>query len=470
MFFVATLFLIAAALILCQFRPKLTVAHGIMAVIFTGSVLGHPFFNISIGGLPITIDRVLLAAVFGFAAYQWWQGKFKLTAINRIDILFVAFLIMLTLNVFGSDWKYRDNQPLAQLLFNYFVPFGIYLLARNLGNDSRYFKTLNFGLMALGGYLAFIAICEVKGWYGLIYPKFIISADETEFLGRGRGPFLNPVACGMYQMVAICCGMVWWTKANTRQKAALVAYAILMLTGIFCTLTRSVWLATGISLCVYVWFNCSRQWKGIFLVAAPIAAAALFGLAGDRLNSFKRDKEVTAEQMSESIELRPLLAIVATKMIADRPLLGHGLRQYSKHRAHFTTKDATDAPLQKVLPYVQHNLFLSYAVDLGLIGLAVYLTLFLSWWTLSLKLWLNRKLPWDVQQTGFLLLAFLIGFTVNGLFHDVSVIVMLHHLLFLLAGWVGSLNTYFFAAEPSVTVTSDASASENSNSVAYLGT
>lgn len=447
MIFVASLFLIALLMIAWRFRPTLTLAHGLLAVIVLGSVFGHPFFHVSAGGIPITLDRLFLAGLVSLTGFLLMTKRLAWAPWNRIDLCLLAFVGLLIINVFSSDWKYRDNQPLAQLLFNYFVPLGIYFVARNLGNDPRAFRVFNWGLMGLGAYLALIAICEVKGWYGLIFPKFIINAEETEFLGRGRGPFLNPIACGMYQMMALCCGMVWWGRANTTQKAWLVAFAGLMLTGIFCTLTRSVWLATGMVLAIYVWRQAGQTWRGIFLVAAPVAAVVLLFLVGDRINSFKRDKEVTAEEMSESIELRPLLAIVAGRMIEEKPLFGHGLRQYSKYRAHYTIKSEADRPLQKVLPYVQHNLFLSYAVDIGLIGLGIYLLALGSWFWIAIKLWWHPQLPWDVQRSAYLLLAFLVGFCVNGMFHDVSVIVMLHPLLFLLVGWVSAENRYFFAAE-----------------------
>lgn len=452
MVYLASLFLIAALLAVWRFRPPLTLASGVIGVIVAGSVLGHPFWHLSVGGLPLTLDRLLLVGLLGFCGYQLLCERIAWSPWNRVDLLLACFLAYLIANVFTTDWGYRDKQPLANLLFNYFGPFGIYLVARQLGNDARHFKTITFGLMGLGGYLAFIAICEVREWYALIYPKFIISTDEMEFLGRGRGPFLNPVACGLYQMMGLCAGLVWWPKADTLKRAGLVAFALLMLTGIFCTLTRSIWLGTIVALGTYVWMNASWKWRGVFLVSGPVAAALLLTVVGEHLNSFKRDKDVTAEQMSESIELRPLLAVVATRMIEDKPFLGHGLRQYSKNRAQYITKSPSNVPLQKVLPYVQHNLFLSYAVDLGLIGLMIYLASFVTWLYLSIKLWLTPALPWDVRQTGYLLLAFLIGFTINGLFHDVSVIVMMHQLLFLLVAWASGQYSYFYSATSSLPI------------------
>lgn len=445
MAYVAILFLLAAVLIAWRFQPRIDLAMAAMLVLVMGSVFGHPFYHSSIAGFPITLDRILLIGVLGLAGYLWWSGKLEIARWNRADTLLVLFLLLLTWNVFESDWRYREKQPLAQLLFNYFLPFGLYLIARNIGDRSRHFRTITFTLMGLGVYLAVTAICEVQGWYRLIFPGFIINAPDTEFLGRGRGPFLNPIACGLFQLMGLCSGLVWWSRSSPAQRAGLLAFAGVMLAGIFCTLTRSVWLSTAVVLGIYVWVNSPRRWQGLMVAAAPVCLLLLLAVAGDRLNSFKRDKEVSEAEMSESIELRPLLAVVATRMVQEKPLMGHGLRQYTKHSRRYIAREHTEQPVQKVLPYVQHNLFLSYAVDIGLIGLSVYLTLIGTWTVLAVKLWRHPDLPWDVRQSGYLLLAFLVAFAVNGMFHDTSVIVMLHHLMFLLAAWVCHQNAYFFA-------------------------
>lgn len=452
MLYLIFLLTIGVSLIALRFCQALRMEHGVVAVLIFGSVLGHSFYHVNAGGLPVTIDRLFLMALLALSTILVIHKRETWRSFNRSDIVLGLFLAVLTYNTFSSDWQYRDKQPLGQLVFNYFVPLGVYFLARNFSGNGQSFRIFNGGLMVLAAYLAVIAICEVRGWHGLIFPRYIVESTETEFFGRGRGPFLNPVACGIYQMIGLCCGMVWWTRVSWLLRGGLMIYAAVLLAGIFATLTRSVWLATAMTLVLYVWVNSDWRWRGFYLAAAPIALILIVLVAGDRFNSFKRDKNVTAAEMSESIELRPLLAMVATEMILEKPLWGHGFRQYSKTRTEYHFKQTTEAPLQKVLPYVQHNLFLSYAVDIGLIGLLVYLMALGTWITLSVKLWFakpyawqKRPVPWHTRQIGFLSLAFLIAFIFNGMFHDVSVVPMLHHLLFALVGMVTGLNAHHFA-------------------------
>jgi len=447
MVYLVGLLAIGGLLFALKFYQELRIEHGVLGVLIVGSVFGHAFFNVSAGGLPITLDRILLGAVWVWLVAWITLGKINLQSINRSDLILLMFIGILTLNVATSNWKYHQNKPVAQLIFNYMLPLALYFVMKNIGHQKSVFRTINFGLMALGTYLAFTAVCEARGWHGMVFPKYILDPLQPEFLGRGRGPFLNPVACGIYQMMALCCGMVWWNRSSLGVRALLASFALLLLAGIFSTLTRSVWLGTIVVLVTYFWFTSGWKWRGIFLAAAPFALICLVVLGGDKINSFKRDKDVTESEMSESIELRPLLAIVAGKMIQERPLFGHGFRQYMETGRSFHIRETGSMPLQKVLPYVQHNLFLAYAVDLGLVGLGVYLLTTGIWSLTSLKIWRNEKLPWEVQQTGYLFLAFLIGFAINGMFHDVSIIPMLHHLLFIFAGWVTGLNTYYFQSK-----------------------
>lgn len=447
MMYLVGLLAIGCLLFALRFYKELRIEHGVLGVIVVGSVFGHSFFNVSAGGLPITLDRILLGAVSLWMFVLYATGKIKLQVLSRSDVILLMFLGILTLNVFTSDWKYQKNQPLAQLLFNNLMPLALYFVMKNIGYKKSVFQTFNFGFMALGAYLAFTAVCEARGWHVLVFPKFILDPLQPEFLGRGRGPFLNPVACGIYQIIGLCCGMVWWNRSSATVRVLLAGYAVLLLAGIFATLTRGVWMGAILALVTYVWFTSGWQWRGFFLAAAPLLLIGLVVFGGDKINSFKRDKDVTEEQMSESIQLRPLLAIVAAKMVLDRPLTGHGFRQYLKTSREFHIRDTGSYPLQKVLPYVQHNLFLSYAVDLGLVGLFAYMLAFGAWLTLSIKLWRAKYLPWEVQQTGYLFLAFLLGFGTNGMFQDVAVIPMLHHLMFLFAGWVTGLNSYYFAGK-----------------------
>ena len=88
--------------------------------------------------------------------------------------------------------------------------------------------------------LAVTAIAETNQWWWLVYPKYITYEDYGGFiLGRGRGPFLNPSACGLVQGTCLCALLMWWPRVGRPGKLVLLAVALVMLAGIYSTLTRS---------------------------------------------------------------------------------------------------------------------------------------------------------------------------------------------------------------------------------------
>ena len=79
----------------------------------------------------------------------------------------------------------------------------------------------------------------------------------------------------------------------------------------------------------------------------------------DSVWNLKRDVKLEASASADSAELRPILANVAWNMFRDRPLLGCGFGQYDRQRMPYLADRTGDLPLEKVLPYVQHNAFLA---------------------------------------------------------------------------------------------------------------
>ena len=154
------------------------------------------------------------------------------------------------------------------------------------------------------------------------------------------------------------------------------------------------------------------------------------------LLTFKRDRNVTVEQMSESASLRPILAMVAWKMFQDRPLTGCGTGQYLEHAKNYLFDRSTNLPLEKVRPYVQHNMFLATLVENGLVTLIPFCFLIFCWTLWSWRLWNARQLEIEYRQLGLVSLSLLIAYIVNGLFHDVLIFPMINAYMFFIAGTV----------------------------------
>lgn len=405
-----------------------------MTVVITGSVLGAEFFSLSAGPIPITIDRLLFLAVLALCGWCYLTNREDLQPINRLDVGMIALVGVLTFSTLTHDHTFMDNLPSSRLLFFNLMPFGIYFVvrtARTLPDDLRLYR---LGFVVFACYLAITALLEWKGVYGLVFPKFIINAEETEFLGRGRGPFLNPVSNGIFMTFGMSCLWFGWPRSTLRMKILIMCVSLLLVGGIYSTLTRSVWMGLIFVGFLIVFLPAPRQLKGAMVIAGVVAMIALGPILLEKVVGFKRDKEVTTSQMKESALLRPLFVTVAVRMFQDRPLFGCGFGQYPQAKYPYLQDPYSGQPLKKTKHYMQHNVFLAYLTELGLLGLSALIVTLALMTRVAIGVWNQGENALIARQFGMLLGALLAMYIANGMFHDVSISPMVNMLLFFTGG------------------------------------
>ena len=89
----------------------------------------------------------------------------------------------------------RNYQPLSWLILYYLMPAAIYWIARQAKYTQRTMLTVFACLAVFGVYLAVTALAEYFQAWWLVFPKYIATTAaeaDAEFVGRGRGPLLNP--------------------------------------------------------------------------------------------------------------------------------------------------------------------------------------------------------------------------------------------------------------------------------------
>ena len=293
--------------------------------------------------------------------------------------------------------------------------------------------------VAFGCYLAVTSICEQQQLWSLVVPRYIVTDPNTEFLGRGRGPFLNPVGNGMFLCLGLFSLLLFWPRVRQRGKAVILLLACVYGAGIYCTLTRVVWLAAGGGLLLVSLLNGPPRRRLLLAVTAGLLVAMVVVVKWESLNAFKRDRHVSVAEMAQSASLRPVLAYVAWRMFLDRPLLGCGYRQYESVSAHYLGDRSTQLNLERARGYVQHNGFLSLLTETGMVGLGLFVLLLTVLAQMSWRLWIAEGAELAARQWGLLTLLMLCAYTIMAMFHDLALIPMIHMLLFFLAGVTRSL-------------------------------
>lgn len=453
-----TLVLVVAAT-LYRFQG-LSLASGCLVCIMAGIVLGHPYWHQRIEPLPLpwTLDRLIWAGLIVSLAGLAWRRRVAWRQPGRTDLLVILWGLVLVASTALHDWRFQDNQPVSRLVFFNLMPIGFYFVGKHCRLEQRLLLVLYGLLTAFGLYLGLVGIAEQRGWSMLVWPGFILAPENEEFLGRARGPLLNPVAMGIYLVICLAATAGLWRSGNRFFRGGLLVIAGCILLCSFLTLTRSVWLSMAVAIGWICWLPATPRVRGGLVVAGTVGIVAGLLLFSDKVHKFQRDKHVSAAAMAESATLRPMLTLVAWKMFCDKPIAGHGFGQYTAAKPLYHYSETADMPLQKVLPYVQHNVFLSCMAETGLIGLVPLLALLVSALLNSRRLWLSGELPWAERWFGVIVLCGVSAWIINGMFHDVSIIPHIGGMLFLLLGFQENLKVRPRQPAPLVTTPSGDSA------------
>lgn len=404
----------------------------LLASLIAGTIFGHAFFHVSV----VTSDRLLLG--FAIVVFVIWylQGKCHPKAINSGDILLGALATALTLTTFvrSADADASIAEGMSKLLFFFLLPIGFYLLASRAKLSAGHVQWILIAFVSLGLYLSVTAVAEKLDWKWAIFPRYISNASYTEFLGRGRGPLLNPSGNGILMALALSSSIALLMRhVSWKRSLSLLAMPVL-LAGIASTMTRCAWLGGLATLVVCGLAMTPQKWRPYAIGAILSCCIAGVTVGSSSLASFKRDKDVSVEQMRQSAELRPILATVAWKMFQDRPLLGCGTGQYMSVSKNYLFDRNINLPLEKARPYVQHNIFLALLTENGLLGMVPFAVLLLLWSLWSWWLWHAPQLPIEHRQIAIVFAGTLVAYLCNGLFQDVLIIPMINSYLFFLAG------------------------------------
>ena len=354
--------LIGGAAIYGLFRvdPAWPLSIGIVLTVFSGnwSALGAP-----------PLDRAMLAVGIASLVARQALGVTGL----RLRPGPVHWLLAATLayGIVSAQWAGTLGEP-----DSYFglvdrlgaLPFLMFLLAPIAFRTTRQRAILLGSLTVLGAYLGLTAILETVDANALIWPGYIADPDFGLHPERARGPFVEAAANGLALLICGVAAMI--TAHGTRLvewrwfawlAAALCAFGTLL------TLTRAVWIGTALA--VVVAMLAARGLRR-YLPRVAVAAGLATILALALIPSFA-ESAATREGESRPVWDRLNLIEAGGNMVAERPLFGFGWDRGERDSPPYF-RQADDFPITDVDLRI-HNLFLSNAVELGLIGTAIWL-------------------------------------------------------------------------------------------------
>jgi len=347
--------------------PSITMCIAIALSLFSGG-----WGMMGLGGIPL--DRVaiviLLAQLLLLAPGVARTPRLRLRNVH----LLLAIAILYALGSAVAAHTIGNGADLLALIDQFGVtPYLAFLLAPSVFAHERDRNLLLGLLVAIGAYLGTTAIFESLGPHALVFPRYIVHVDAALPEGRAGGPFQSPVSNGFSTFacgVAACMALTRWRGAWARAFA--VFALVVCMYGCFLTLERGVWIAAmaGTAAAALV----TR--RGRRLVAPAACTCALVIGGGLTLSPALASKVSGRVGYKVSVWDRENQTAAGLRMVAAKPLLGFGWQRFiSDNQEYF--RQASSYPMTGYStperPIPLHDTYLAYAVELGLVGLALWL-------------------------------------------------------------------------------------------------
>jgi O-antigen ligase len=352
--------------------PAVAMCAAIVLSVFSGA-----WGQIGLGGAPL--DRLLLLVVLAqFLLRAPGVARTPRPQVRNVHLLMGAMVLYAIASAAAAQTL--SNRASSLLLLDQLgaAPYLMYLLAPAVFSGRRERNMLLATLVTIGAYLGLTAIFESLGPHALVFPRYIAQVDRELPGERAGGPFQSSVTEGFATFacaVAATIAFGLWRARGPRLFAA--ASACVCVCGCFLTLERSVWIAAVVATLLAALATAGGRRR---LLPGALACALVLGAALVVVPSLA-DKTSARASDQRSVWDRKNQTAAALRMVAAKPLLGFGWGRYTRDGLNYF-RQAPDYPLSGFAPNASgsserplplHDTYLAYAVELGLVGLLLWL-------------------------------------------------------------------------------------------------
>ncbi len=382
----------------------------------------------------ILISLLLVVYVFYLVGF-WKQAKpYKSFLLVGVLLFFVSFLISSFTGVdsYHSLWDNHERMLGLYTMLHYLV---LYLVGRQVFTEWREWKWLFVWILVLAIPIWLIA------FYQLIDPEYLLNQGSE----RVRSTFGNTIYVSAYAMFTAAISMMLFIKSKINwEKVLWASYAVISLLIVLLTQTRGTWLGVGVAGVVLLVLlaktdSLAKKWRSVAI--GLLAVGVLFGgtLFMMRDTDFVKGNtylyRLTQFSFTQgSGKTRAMAWEIAVEASKEYPVFGWGPNNFFFAFNQYYNPEFLSFGMNETWFDNAHNILLNTLATQGVVGLLVYLLLFVF------ALWSTHKLikrhP-DLKYVGYLMYAFWIGHFVHNLFVFENVSSYLY--FFLLLAFVDSL-------------------------------
>jgi O-antigen ligase len=348
-------------------RAKEFVIPATMTALF---LLLQMFDYHALGMSAVTPDRIVffIICVSFIAALRKGQVRISKSGLEWCMLAFAILCIMsyLVTNPDAGTGRYKWLATLFNLIVS---PFGMYLIAKNSRYDFKNSLWLLRAIVCIGVYLAFTASFEHFHVNALVFPKYIVDPHVGIQFGRARGPMVgsNPMGEWLVLVYLVTCLVMQYSGKFV--KCLLYGLLILVVVGLYFTLTRGVWVSFAIAavLAAAIGGKFGMQSRIIML----LIFAGFFSGVGSK---FSFSGETLFSKRQNTIDYRLSNNKTTFNMGMANFFTGVGYGNFKSNWAKYFGSDARE--LTRDLTDGNHNTYLGLFADLGFPGVALYVMLF----------------------------------------------------------------------------------------------
>jgi O-antigen ligase len=416
-------------------------------------LLGVMFLRLALPHLIVADPFLIAYALAVVAAAVWmWQHRHALPRVTFVEVAMALY----TLWCYGSMVLPHQYLPVEYSLdgqltavprfieLSAVIPFTMYLLGRRLFTRESAVRFVLWSIVGFAAYSALVSICQFSA-PSLVWPRYIV--DAPTWPGRAVGVFNQPVGNGMVLIIGFVIAIVLASDRGepTWRRALLWLYALVSTRAIYLTHTRAIYLAFALVLIL-----------GALLV--PGARGVFGGLIGAIsvvicLNwSTFTSSDRAAGGVDSKGEVWDRLNGIATSIWAFKrqPWFGWGISRFEAVNFYHHQQWSNDVPWINGLGIASHETELGILVELGILGLLLWLCVLVPIIGLLLQAyWILPSAGLNGRRLAFVAICAMGTQIVSGSFADLRLIDGPTCMVFLICGMaVGARDRELAARRP----------------------
>jgi len=328
---------------------------------------------VQIGDVPLRLHgaHFYIASLFGvWAATRLIRGEFYLTKM-RLYLPVVLLLLYSLVSLLLITYSHNKHVALGTVVTVLVFPLPVFMMMVEAVDTKDKLYLIIYSAIAMVVMYIFVAF-YMSYRAGIIGLDLTSVREEYGIIEYGTGS-VAAKAMMLTLIVPVLLGLLGTAKGS-RQVLSIIGLLVYIAFAQIISFSRSGLLATiaGAACLLFnrrVWFLTVLALIMVLVFWQPIYNTALL-----RLHEIHSLEDLSLKRLSPS---RYASWVAAFGMVREKPILGVGLKNFGDHAQRFANayyfRKTEDGTYHIVFMHDSHNMFLTVAADLGLVGLGILL-------------------------------------------------------------------------------------------------